>query len=185
MKRKTLLKLALFTLLGFSTAGILVIHFFQRAGIEEIITFGWPWYEQIFAGLVVGTLFGLLAKHIVQSDLLMPVRKEYQRLIGPVDLSHLDIILVSLCAGIGEELFFRAGLQPLLGIWFTSIGFVALHGYLSPNNYRLTVYGVCLTVMIAGIGLLFDRTGILSAMTAHAVIDIILLEMMVIPPRID
>jgi len=73
-------------------------------------------------------------------------------------------------------MFFRGVLQPLLGIWTTSILFVLLHGYLNPFNLPLTFYGLYMVVVIGVMGLFTEHLGILTAMTSHTVIDYILLQ---------
>lgn len=178
MNKKALLLLALFTLIGFSLIGVLVMYIFHPSKLELILDHGMPWHLQILIGLAYGTLTGWTARSLIASDFMTPVREKYAGLLGNISLSPVEIIFISLCAGIGEEMLFRAALQPLLGLWFTSILFVALHGYLSPNDLRLSAYGVALTVVIAGIGVLFITCGIITAMVSHAMIDIILLFMM-------
>lgn len=85
------------------------------------------------------------------------------------------IIFVSLCAGIGEEIFFRGIIQPYLGIVVTAIIFVAIHGYLNPKNLKITVYGVYMVFAIMLLGYLTDKFGLITAITAHTVIDVVLL----------
>jgi membrane protease YdiL (CAAX protease family) len=120
--------------------------------------------------LVLGGLIALPFQRTVYS--------KYARLIQSLRLSWIDIIFISLCAGFGEELLFRAAIQPLLGIWITAVLFVALHGYLNPKSWRLTVYGLYLVGAIASLGYLCSNLGVLSAAMAHAVIDIILLSVL-------
>ncbi|MCB0396170.1 MAG: CPBP family intramembrane metalloprotease [Flavobacteriales bacterium] len=177
MKRRNFILLALVTLVGFSGGGLLVIYYFNDTPMVRILTGGFSFPMQVFIGIIYGIITGWTAKTIVESDFLQPVRAHYAKLMSPLELSNFDIILISLCAGIGEELFFRAGIQPLLGLWPTSILFVALHGYLNPMNLRLSLYGMAMTVIIAGMGVLFLQTGIVTAIVAHAVIDVILLKM--------
>ncbi len=64
----------------------------------------------------------------------------------------------------------------MLGIWVTSFLFVLLHGYLNPFNIPLTVYGFYMVLVIGVMGLMTEHFGILSAMIAHTLIDIILLR---------
>ncbi|MDZ7846435.1 MAG: CPBP family intramembrane glutamic endopeptidase [Owenweeksia sp.] len=65
-------------------------------------------------------------------------------------------------------------MQPLLGVWFTSVIFVALHGYLSISNWRIGVYGLIMLGIIAGFGYLYRYTGLLTVITAHSVFDFVL-----------
>ncbi|MGB0839061.1 MAG: CPBP family intramembrane glutamic endopeptidase, partial [Chitinophagales bacterium] len=77
--------------------------------------------------------------------------------------------------GIGEEWFFRAGLQPYLGIWATALLFVLIHGYLDFRNRPLFICGLFLVIMSAGLGYLYEYIGLASAMIAHGVYDLIVL----------
>ena len=56
-----------------------------------------------------------------------------------------------------------------------TILFVLLHGYLNPFNLPLTFYGVYMIFVIGVMGLMTEHFGILTAMIAHTLIDIILL----------
>ena len=64
----------------------------------------------------------------------------------------------------------------MLGIWVTSILFVLLHGYLNPFNLPLTYYGIYMVLVIGVLGLMTEHIGIVTAMIAHTLIDVILLR---------
>lgn len=118
---------------------------------------------------------GGIAYKLVQSHPLEDTRTYFTRMVRRMHLKPYDIVLISVCAGVGEELLFRASVQPLLGIWITAIIFVALHGYLNPKNLSLTLYGIYMIFLSAGLGYLFEYVGIYSAMAAHFIVDVILL----------
>ena len=106
------------------------------------------------------------------------MQKEYERyakMIGPMKFSKLGIVFLSICAGVGEEIFFRAFLQPMTGIWLASLIFVAIHGYLNPRR-PIAFYGLFLVVAIAGMGWMFENFGFWSAASAHFMVDLILLS---------
>ena len=84
------------------------------------------------------------------------------------------IFFVSFCAGFGEEVLFRGVLQPKLGIWLTAVIFVGIHGYLNPNNWRISIYGIYLTIVIALTGYLSRHFGLTTAIITHMIIDVIL-----------
>jgi hypothetical protein len=77
---------------------------------------------------------------------------------------------------VGEEILFRGGIQPYLGIWLTSILFVLLHGYLNPRNIPMTFFGIYMVIIVGGLGYLTVRNGLLTAIVAHIVIDWVLLS---------
>jgi membrane protease YdiL (CAAX protease family) len=107
---------------------------------------------------------------------MAPTRLRYARLIGPWMGHRTDRVLISICAGVGEELFFRGALQHWLGIPLTAVVFVALHGYLDPRDRRTMAYGLFMTVAMMGLGWMAQRFGLLAPMLAHAWIDVVLLE---------
>ena len=105
---------------------------------------------------------------------MTPVLEKYKTLINTFELDLPLIFFVSFCAGFGEETLFRGVLQPLLGIWVTALIFVAIHGYLNPNNWKISIYGAYLTIAIGIIGYLSDYFGLTTAIISHMVIDVIL-----------
>ncbi len=78
-----------------------------------------------------------------------------------------DLVLVSIFSGIGEEVFFRGALQPVIGLVAASLLFGAVH--VGPDR-RYLVW----TLWAAGAGFLFGALylwtgGILAPVTAHVV----------------
>ncbi|MEX2512255.1 MAG: CPBP family intramembrane glutamic endopeptidase [Cyclobacteriaceae bacterium] len=177
MDRK-ILWLGLLTLLGFGFSGLVLVYFFQESTVLELFTKGWTWGWQIFWGLISGIIASVIAIWIIKRPFFENRRNYYHRMINQWEWDQGKIIFVSLCAGIGEELFFRAGLQPLLGLWTTAVLFVVLHGYLHLFDWRISVYGLAMVLIIAFFGFLFQKVGLFSVITAHATFDWILLTWM-------
>lgn len=163
------------TLLGFGLAGLALVYFFQETPVRELLAGHWPLWIQVLFGLLAGTFSGFFARWVILRSFFEKEKIKYRNLINRWSWTPAGIVFISLCAGIGEELFFRAGLQPLLGLWTTSILFVLLHGYLNPFNWRISVYGMLMVGLIAFFGYLFQKVGILTAMLAHATFDAVLL----------
>ena len=65
-------------------------------------------------------------------------------------------------------------MQYYAGIWITSIVFIAIHGYLNPKNWRLSIYGLYMTAVIVGLSYLFEELGMIFAISAHFAIDLFL-----------
>ena len=179
MNRRTFFLLGLITLVGFSALGGWVIEQFQDIRFISLFQTGIPWYTQIGIGLLYGIVTAAGAWLIVQSDLLTDTRTFFARIIQQLRLSIFDILFISFCAGVGEEILFRGAIQPYLGIWITAILFVAIHGYLTPKNWRLSVYGIYMCLVIGGMGYLCDFLGITTAIAAHFAIDVVLLYALV------
>ena len=93
-----------------------------------------------------------------------------------LDLRGLNPLWMALAAAVGEEMLFRAALQPLLGIWITSLLFLATH----VPVYRLKRFDRSSLVQAAGIfgtsvalGFVFQYVGLIAAMLVHLWIDIV------------
>lgn len=172
---RTLFLLGIGTLVVFGGLGILLVEYFQVVDFITMLKRGLPIGWQVVAGIVVGGIAAGLALVIITRDFFKEQMSYYQNLIQTFSWTPASIMFVSFCAGVGEELFFRAGIQPFLGIGWTSFLFVALHGYLNPSNWRISIYGVCMVGIIAVFGLLFERWGIVTVMVAHMVFDWVLL----------
>lgn len=175
---KQLFWIGFFTLVGFGLAGFAMVTFFQDRSFEEVLVSGKPLWVQFLVGILAGLGSALLAIFVISRAFFEKERNYYKNLINSFNWSPVAILFVSFCAGVGEEVFFRAGLQPLLGIWWTSIVFVALHGYLNPLNWKITVYGVLMVGVIACFGYLFQFVGLWAAIVSHSVFDLILIGWM-------
>lgn len=136
---------------------------------------GWAYWLQALTGLGFGVVVSFLAWGLIKSAFMKPVKEFFLQFLKPFELRVGDILFISACAGIGEELLFRATIQPVLGIWITALLFVTLHGYLSINNWPLTIYGLFMVLVAAGLGYLFREVGILAAIAGHFAIDVALL----------
>lgn len=176
MKKKTFLWLAFGSLVVFTLAGGLIHHYFGNSGWFEYLPGKTAWTIQVAWGIFLGLFWGILAWKLVCIPYLATTRKFFQDIFGPMQLSFGQIIFISFCAGIGEELLFRGAIQPLWGIWITALLFVAIHGYLNPVNLPLSLYGLLMILAIASMGYAAAHTGLLSAVVAHIIIDIILLQ---------
>lgn len=199
--KKTLYLLSFFTLFGFSISGYWTILLFQDVPIKEFWIGKMSFAYQLGIGLAYGLLTAFLALRLIKSSFMESVTKSFMGLFAHLDLKIWDIVFFSFCAGVGEEIFFRGGLQPLvsdlisslfksfdqlpmlesinglqtaLGIWLTAIFFVLIHGYLNPKNWRMMLYGIILTLIVVGMGYLFDWYGIWAAAAAHFIFDVVM-----------
>jgi membrane protease YdiL (CAAX protease family) len=126
---------------------------------------------QVLALLAAGAswaLFTLTAKSASSARTI----DSYARL----DLRGLNPLWISIAAAIGEEMLFRAALQPLLGVWIVSLLFLLTH---VPVYRFRKLDGASLAQaasVFAGslvLGFVFDRVGLLAAMLVHMWIDIV------------
>jgi membrane protease YdiL (CAAX protease family) len=96
----------------------------------------------------------------------------------------VDLALLSLVAGIGEELLCRGVLQPVLGRWLgPAFGLAAaslLFGLLHPVSW---LYIVLAGLLGAYLGFLYLATGnLLGPIVAHALYDFVVLVYIVRRP---
>lgn len=173
---KRILWAALLTLIGFPLLGWGILWFFRDFPLQVIFRSQANIFLELIGGIILGTVLGLGARWLVSRPILSGTEKKYARIIAQLSLGEKEIIFVSLCAGFGEELLFRGAIQPLLGIWITAVIFVAIHGYLDPRNWRISIYGAFMTLAIASLGYYTDLVGIFGACMAHAAIDYVLFK---------
>lgn len=178
VNKKIILQLALATIVGMPLAAIVIDRISDDVDLATSIIGVQAWWLQVAWGLAAGLVAAFVAQLIINSSLLKNVNQKYSRMLGRFDLTMSEIIFISVCAGVGEEMLFRGAIQPLMGILLTSVFFVAIHGYLNPKDWKLSIYGLYMTIVIAGVGFLAQESGLISAMIAHTVIDIYLLYKM-------
>ena len=175
MNRKTAYILGWVTLLGFGGCGLALVYFINNQCPLELLKSGEPLYIQLPVGLAYGVVSAVAVMLIMRHPVMAKEELRYKKLLGPLDIDFKGILFLSFCAGFGEEMFFRAFLQPITGIWLASLIFVILHGYLNPKR-PIFFYGLFLVFDIAGLGWLFDSVGPWTAVAGHFIIDVILLS---------
>jgi membrane protease YdiL (CAAX protease family) len=174
-RKSVIMQLALATIIGMPMVALIIDHFSETIDLRiSLIGFA-PLLNQFGYGILAGLIIAVIAQLLIASPLLNKVNVQYANMLGRFNLSFSEIAIVSICAGVGEEMLFRGALQPFFGIIITSFLFVAIHGYINPFNWKLTIYGLYMTACICLIGYLADTQGLLAAIAAHTVIDIYLL----------
>ncbi len=121
-------------------------------------------------GLGSGLAFVLFGYFCAQSfDWAKKLEEEFKNLLGP--LSIPSVIMIALVSSFAEEFFFRAAMQPVLGLTMTSLTFGLLH--IGPGRVFLP-WTILATLMGFYLGWLFEWTGSLIApITCHLVINAI------------
>ena len=178
---KTLLLFSLGSFFLYSLLAGLLHMFFGQGNLLLIADADLQWFLQLAIGTGAGVAAGLVAWLLFEKTALRSVLDDFLvvRTVGRMTLSRVDRLQLSLFAGVGEELLFRGAIQPLLGLWVTSVLFIALHGYVSFRSARHMLFGLVMIGLAIMLGMLFEYAGLLAAMTAHAVYDLIALEFMV------
>ena len=131
---------------------------------------------QLLCGLVLSALAAVASfasfRLTANSEATANTIKAYGRL----DLSGFNPVWISLAAAIGEELLFRAALQPLLGVWITSVIFLLTH----TPVYQFRRLNKATLVQAAGVfgasvalGFIYQSVGLLAAMMVHTALDVV------------
>ena len=127
--------------------------------------------------LPMGVLFVLLARFPLGPFRM--IRQQMDAIIVPLfhKLSVFDIFLISLLAGVGEELLFRGLLQPAIGYWTGPLGGLVLASVLFGLAHLITpTYAIMAGSMGLVIGWSMNYTdNLLTAILIHAVYDFIAL----------
>lgn len=140
----------------------------------HIFASSFNWSFQIVIGGLIGLAFGFIAWRWVRSQYMRPVLDKYGQIVKSLKLKVPAIVFLSFCAGFGEEFFFRGVLQDYLGVFITAVVFVLIHGYLNPFDRVIFTYGLLMTALIIAIGYLDVFFGLITAMSAHMMIDVVL-----------
>jgi uncharacterized protein len=146
-------------------------------GRPDVLHHPEPWIElgtlaSSGASLVLGAVLALATLALTRALVRrMPwarnLHVEFRRLIGP--LSPFVIAALALGSSLGEELFFRAALQPSIGWIASSLVFGLLH--IGPNR-RFLVWTAWAVVMGFLLGGIYAATGsLLGPLLAHAWIN--------------
>lgn len=166
--------IGLATLLLFPIPAYIVLHYTNNISLTDFFQIDKLHYVPILLGVELGLLYACFAIALLNSGMLKNERLYQQKMLQQLNMNIGDMLFLSLCAGIGEELLFRIGLQFYIGPIFASLIFVALHGYFSPKSWRTSLYGILVTPFIFLIAYGLDYFGLWFCIAAHAAYDFLL-----------
>ncbi len=161
------------TLIAFPLAAYVLLTLFGDPTVE-VFNNKVALYMQLLIGSVSGVVMGFSAFFLTQTPILQPATKKYEKLIIDFNLSFEEMLFLSLCAGFGEEVFFRGVLQEFWGVWITAFIFVFIHGYLNPKNWRISIYGSVMLLFMVAIGYFKSYYGLWTCIAAHFWIDLVI-----------
>lgn len=172
--RSKLLWMGLLTFVVFPLPAIATLRFLEGKSYSEILQLDHFRLAPILEGLLVGAIVGFIIYRITRLDVFNDIPLKVEEMIQQAHLKHIDILFLSLSAGFGEEVLFRVGVQSYLGIVPTSIIFVAIHGYFSIRNPKMSLYGLLVLPFILILGYGYVPLGLWFCISAHFSYDLLL-----------
>lgn len=174
-----LLRLSVISAAVYLLLALLLFHFFHDAGLTGAFQHGYTAPVQLLTSLLAGCVAAAVIGFIITTPPVSEILDDFYivKIISQANLNTFDRIHLSIFAGVGEEILFRGAIQPLIGIWLTSIIFVGLHGYFKFNTLGHFIYSVMMFGLSVGLGYTFEYAGLIAAMSAHAVYDIVMLQL--------
>jgi hypothetical protein len=178
-KKNTLTKRQLYTLgwitlLGFPLPAFLVLFLTDGLSFTDFIQ--WREFDagMIIIGLLTGIIYALFTLILLTFPVFKKIPLPFDKLFKRLNLNYIDAVFLSLCAGIGEELLFRAGIQHYLGIWPTAFLFVAVHGYFSFKTPLKSLYGLMVLPLSLILGYGYESFGLWFSIAVHFAYDLAL-----------
>ncbi len=162
------------TLLVFPIPTFLDYYFFREQSLISIFELDHIQLLPIVLGLGLGVAYAWIALLLMQAPVFEKLPNRIEQLVRRMNLNIFDCIFLSICASVGEELLFRSGVQYYIGPIITSIIFVAIHGYLTPWNWRMSLYGLIVLPFILLISFGLSSYGIWYCIAAHFSYDLVL-----------
>ena len=159
------------TLIGFPIPAFLVLYYLEGWSLSDFLAFDDLNSIALGYGIELGIIYAFLATLILAAPIFKQVPLKMDELIRSMNLNYLDALFLSVCAGVGEELLFRVGVQYYLGPFFTSILFVAVHGYLNPFNWRMSLYGLVVLPLSFVLGYGYESFGLWFSIAVHFAYD--------------
>lgn len=151
----------------------------DRLGVEK------PTLRQVL--LALRWLPVLLFLMILANYLLVqanPVQAEVMDELSQLLLGNMttvwDWLILAIAAGIGEEVLFRGALQPVLGIWLTSLLFAVIH-----TQYGLSLATLLIFVVGFILGLIRRRYNTTVAIILHAAYNFVLGVAALLAPTLE
>ena len=158
--------------------GVALTCLFQRRPLFSEWMVGIALWEQS----VVALGFGALA--MIGAEMAFRITYLRRAMVLPPAMQNIDLsgsapLVISLAAGVSEEILFRAALQPLIGIWFASAVFAVAHlrtASIAGSALKKVIYLANVFVVGLALGLVFQKIGLVTAILVHAIIDFVALR---------
>ncbi|MDR9417653.1 CPBP family intramembrane glutamic endopeptidase [Gracilimonas sp.] len=156
----------------------LIIRYWHEGDLSDVLESSFTFWNQAGIGVGIGCLAAGIIYSAIRWTPINDVLSDFSifEALSKTKFSLFDRIQISLFAGGGEELLFRGAIQPLLGNTVTSIIFIGIHGYFKFKSPKHILFGGLMFGLSFMLGLLYEHIGLMAAMCAHAVYDLIMLQ---------
>ena len=135
---------------------------------------------RIVTGVAIGSALAILNSVLVaRLPAFARVRRLAHHAVEGIEPRWYTMLIVALAAGVGEEIFFRGALDPVIGRWFTALGFVILHGAIRIRERNGLAFAAFLYAASVGLSSLNAWKGLECAIAAHASYDLAMLAWLV------
>lgn len=169
--------MGLVTLLLFPIPAYLALYYINDWSFAEFIQLDTFTFNNLLFGGAVGCIYAFISNQLMKAKLFDSVPLKVDDLVRSMNLTVFDSIFLSICAGVGEELLFRVGVQNYLGVVVTSILFVVIHGYLNPKSWKHSLYGIVVLPLSFILGFGYEWFGLWFAIAVHTSYDLTLFLM--------
>ncbi len=173
MKRTRRISLLRLALAGELLLVVVAVGWARYRGLPLNLA-GGPWPRDLAVGAAAAAALAIVNHALLcRAPAIRPVRairRVYRDLLKPAfaGIGAREVVVISLAAGIGEELLFRGVLQPELGLIPASLIFGVLH----TGGRGTLAFGCWVALMGAALGWLAVATGgLLAPIVAHALYD--------------
>ena len=160
----------------FCALAVVIILLFHEKPYSSVFLVGFPLQYQLLIGAAFGAVYWIAARlgsrRIARQKATQHIAESYSRL----DLTGWNPLWIAVAAGVGEELFFRGALQPIVGIWVASVLFVLVHirAYRwNQLNKRVLLQSISILAVGLALGLVAMYVGLLAAMIVHTAMDVV------------
>lgn len=157
---------------------LLIIKYWHDSWIADLFISDFSVWIQIGIGVGSGALAAAVIYFIINRKPISGILDDFTifQALSDAKFTFFEGAQISFFAGAGEELLFRGAIQPLLGNTVTSIIFIGIHGYFKFRSPAHILFGVMMFGLSFMLGLLSQHIGLIAAMTAHAVYDLVMLQ---------
>jgi membrane protease YdiL (CAAX protease family) len=160
-----------------TTLALLITSLFGPKPLWAVVAAGAGTGQQVGWGIAIGLGVAVPAWVAIRNiRAIATFRDQMLALAHRMDLHGSNPLWIGLCAGVGEETLCRGALQPLLGIWWTSLLFTLAHyqtgGFRSMNRTKCAYAGFVFMASVL-MGYVLIHLGLIAAAVSHSVVDAI------------